>query len=112
MAGSQVEKLFVLLIESGAVYCAIWVSQPHFTSGLSSMEIVNKTRSECGLGVPSQPIQVVESAPQVTISPRTHLLKHLCYPYEWRTRARDCTSNFIFAVLIKIASPHLLTLHV
>ena len=32
VAGSQVEKLPALLVESGAVYCAIWVSCIHYTS--------------------------------------------------------------------------------
>ena len=29
VSGSRVEKLLALLIESGAAYCALWVSGPH-----------------------------------------------------------------------------------
>lgn len=29
VTGSQVEKLLALLLESGAIYCAIWVSHTH-----------------------------------------------------------------------------------
>ena len=38
VAGSQVEKLLALLLESGAIYCGIWVCSVHFPSlGLGSL---------------------------------------------------------------------------
>lgn len=40
VSGSQVEKLLVLLIESGAAYCAIWVISLHIAQSMQLLGIL------------------------------------------------------------------------
>ena len=43
VSGSQVEKLLVLLIESGAAYCAIWVISLRITQSMQLLGILTST---------------------------------------------------------------------
>lgn len=87
--GSQVEKLFSLLIESGAVYCAIWVSLRH-TKRLTSLNRIDTKHSLAGRRrcLASLGIQA-----RLAVASRGTLPRHIRPDVPRRTRARNRTFN-------------------